>query len=343
MIIDFYHIDAFEVANYEPIWRKLREMGVAANLVAVRGNENAAEAEWFDFERFHTYCTERNMPYSTQVTPHATLGVTTQNANILRDYQYKVRLMYGPVVYPAAWALQPHSVQLFDAVLTHGKSYADRFSNWLPREQLPIIGYPRYDDLFAGKINRNQVRERWGIHNNLPVLVFLPTWENNTAFDQFFPALLQLADKYQIVLRPHHCTLRMEQNRMDLMRASGFLILDNAFDLSEVYIAADVILADVRSGGLFEACLCDVPTVGMVMDPAEISGWLAQNHVEKMVTLCSDPNQLENAIQDTLTSKTQTYHRNLWAEQHVACRNGNSAQSAAEALISLERLRKQSN
>src|SRR5437899_620226 len=105
MKIEFYHIDAFEIANYEAIWRKLFQKGIETSLVAVPGSENTAEPGWFDFERFKQYCEERSIPFSTKVDPAASLGVTTQNANILRDYRYRVRLMYGPVVYPKAWAL----------------------------------------------------------------------------------------------------------------------------------------------------------------------------------------------------------------------------------------------
>lgn len=335
MIIDFYHIDAFEAANYEPIWHKLREMGVEANMVAVPGKQNAAEAGWFDFERFCAYCAERKIAYTTHITPNATLAVTTQNASILQEYSCRVRLMYGPVIYPHAWALQPHSVKPFHAVLTHGKIYADRFSHWLPREQLPIIGYPRYDDYFSGKLQREIIRARWGVKQHLPVLAFMPTWGNNTGFDKFFPALMRLANQYQIVVRPHHCTIRLEPERMVLLQSSGVVILDNAFDLAEIYAGADVVIADVRSGGLFEACLCGVPAVGMVIDANEFPDWLTPNNINQMVQLCSEPATLESAIHEALASKTQSYFQYRWAEQHVAYRNGNAAQQAALALINI--------
>jgi glycosyltransferase involved in cell wall biosynthesis len=334
MKIEFYHIDAFEVANYEPIWRKLIAMGVEARMVAVHSNHNTAEPGWFDYDRFSDYCAEREIPFTTEVDPLADIGITTQNADILRDYSYRVRLMYGPVVYPAAWALQPHSVKHFDAVLTHGQTYTDYFSSWLPREQLPIIGYPRYDNFFAGKLQKEEIHERWGLTNKKPVLVFLPTWGNNTGFDTFFPALLALADRYHIVLRPHHCTLRFEFERMELMRNSGLLILNNAFDLDEIYAGADVVVADVRSGGLFEAFTCGVPAVGMILDATDLD-WLVQAGVDKMASLCSNPDDLASALEVAITSAAQVIKRQQWAERNVAYRDGDAAQQAAEALITL--------
>lgn len=335
MKIDFYHIDAFEVPNYEPIWRALRDMGVEANLVAVPNEKNVA-GKWFDFDRFQSYCSERGLPFATEREPNADLAVTTQNADILREYRCpRVRMMYGPTVYPKAWGLQPHSVKPFDAVLTHGKLYTDYYSTWLRKDQLPIVGYPRYDDFFAGKLSRKNIRQRWGVNDQKPVLVFLPTWADNTAFDTFFPALMDLTDRYQIILRPHHCTLRLEPQRMALLKASGLLILENAFDLAEAYAGADVVLSDVRSGGAFESCLCGVPTVGMVKDAAELSGWLAQHNIGQIISLCAQPQQLDVAIQVALTSQSRVQACKRWVEERVAYRDGSSGKQAAHAIVEL--------
>ena len=336
MKIEFYHIDAFEVPNYEPIWRKLKEMGVDARMVGVPGAKNTAASGWFDFDRFHHYCAERAINYTQEADPTANLALTTQNADILSDYRCpRVRLMYGPILYPAAWGLQAHSVKPFDAVLTHGKAYQYGFSQWLKPEKLPIAGYPRYDDFFAGKIDRKAIHAQWGVNDKKPVLIFLPTWGDNTAFDSFFPELLHLSDRYQIILRPHHCTLRMEPQRIKLLQESGLRILDHAFDLSEIYAGADVILSDVRSGAVFEAAMCNVPTVGMVLDPTELSGWLRHYGIEKIIQLCCEPRQLENSIDTALSSREQSTEREQWADDFVAFRDGQAATCAAEALIQL--------
>lgn len=335
MKIEFYHIDAFEVPNFEPIWRALREVGVEANLVGVPCERNVA-GKWFDFDRFKQYCDERSLEFTTEMDPNANLAVTTQNADILRQYHCpKTRIMYGPIMYPQAWGLQRHSIQPFDGVLTHSQFYTDFYSQWLRPDQLPVCGYPRYDDFFAGKLKRDAIRARWNIQSNKPVVIFSPTWGDNTGFEKFFPALLNLAHKYTIVLRPHHCTLRMEPQRMAMLQASGLLILENAFDLAEIFAAADVIIGDTRSGALFESCLCQVPTVGMVVNPAELSGWLQQNQVGRFVSLCSDPTQLEAAIDTALTSQSQAQERQRFAAERVAFRDGSAGKEAAAALIAL--------
>lgn len=338
MKIEFYHVDAFELPNYEPIWRKLREKGVEANLVAVPGDLNTAAAGWFDFEKFKTYCVERNIPYVTKIDPNADLAVTTQNAAILKEYACpRVRLMYGPMMYPLVWGFQAQSVTPFDAILTHGKSYQTYFSKWLRTEQLPIVGYARFDEFFSQQLQRETIRARWGVTDNRPVLVFLPTWGDNTAFEKFFPTLAKLTQDYHVLLRPHHCTLRFESERVSMMHSSRLPILENAFDLAEVFAAADVICADVRSSGLLEACMCNIPAIGMVKDPAEVSGWLAQCTLGQMVNLCSDPSELEMLISMAIHSKLQSINRLGWIDDQVAYRNGTAAEHSANALIELVR------
>lgn len=342
--IEFYHIDAFEVPNYEPIWRNLKAMGVDARMVGVPDPNNTAAKGWFDFDKFKAYCEERSILFTTEADPSADVAVTTQNIDILRNYNCpKVRIMYGPIVYPAAWGLQAHATKPFDAVLTHSQFYTDLYSSLLRPEQLPVVGYPRYDDFFAGKLQRQMIHQRWGVKNNKPVLVFLPTWGDNTAFEVFFPALLRLSDQYQIIIRPHHCTLRFEPLRMAQLKASGLLILDNAFDLAEVYAGADVILSDVRGGGLYEALLCGVPSVGMVIQAQEVTGWIAQNGVDKMMSVCSDANQLIFAIDDAMTSQTQALHRKSWINKRVEFRDGTAGKQAANALIKLANAHSKSN
>lgn len=334
MKINFYHIDAFEVPNYLPIWKALKNKGVDAHLVGVPGNRNTAEPGWFDFDRFKDYCNAQNLPFITEINTEADIAITTQNASILSDYHnLKIRLMYGPIIYPHAWGLQKISVMPFDYVLIHGSFYKNHFSKWLDSEKLPIIGYPRYDDFFSGKFSKSAIQKKWGMNDHRPVLVFLPTWGENSGFEKFFHAILKLNKIFNIIVKPHHCTLRLESERMQALKSSGLLILDNAFDLLEIYAGADLIVSDVRSGGLFEACLCDLPCVGLVMDDSD--HWLLDNKIENMISLCNQPEQIQTAIDKAMTSHLQSQHRLEWRHDHVAFCDGHAADKAAEILIQI--------
>lgn len=335
MKIDFYHIDAFETAVYEPIWRELVKLGVDARLVAVPGRANSAAAGWFDYETCKRNCADRDLPLFAEVDPDADMAITTQDANILRQYRMRTRVMYGPILYPKAWGLQPKSVLPFNHVLVHGEAYAERFSQWLPRNRLHVTGYPRYDDYFNGSVSRTEVRAGWNVSDGRPSIVFMPTWADNTSFDNIFPELVRLSKDYNIIVRPHHCTVRMEPHRMSLMRTSGMLVLDSNFDLLKCFAGADVIISDARSGAMFEALMCGVPTVGLVLDPSELTGWVGREGLDELVSLCWRSEDLEKSIMIALANGAGGPVRQDWRERHTANLDGGAAKVAAKTIIGI--------
>jgi len=165
--------------------------------------------------------------------------------------------------------------------------------------------------------------------------MFLPTWGDNTAFDNFFPALLKLSHQFQIVVRPHHCTIRFELRRMEQLHASGLPILVNAYDLPDAIFCADLVISDVRSGSMYESISAGIPTIGMLLNNDVDSSWLYEGGVDKIAPLCSDPSDLLKAIDLALNDQSFCQERSLWADNHVAWRDGSAADHAAEALIRL--------
>jgi hypothetical protein len=336
MKVDFYHIDAFEAENYFPIWRELVNRGVNARMVGVPGMQNAASKGWFNHNKFVEYCDREHIPFHADADFSADVGITTQNATILRDYDCKVRLMYGPILYPKAWGLQPHSVQPFDAVLVHGAAYQARFSQWLPHKNLPVIGYPRYDDFFLGRVNKALVLKKIGAIADRPLVLFLPTWANNTVFDKILPALESLSEFADVFIRPHHCTVRFEPQRMECLQAAkNVRIAPDRIELPDLLASADVVIADVRSGAFTESLLCDRPTIGTVLDVTSDADWLKATGLDRVADLNSDPASLAAQVRLALTQNHHADARKAWAEQHVAYRDGRGAQAAADAIIEL--------
>jgi len=341
MKIDFYHVDAFEVANYAPIWTELTKMGVDAKLVAVSGPQNTASKNWFDFDKFLSYCLELKIPFFESVTKDADLGITTQNSYILNEYSKKLRLMYGPTPFPHSWTMQEKSTIGFDSILVHGPFHSEYYSRWISKDKIKIIGYPRYDDYFLGKLNKKEIQTKWEVDLVKPVLMFLPTWGDNTAFDQFFPKLLRLKSNFNVIIRPHHCTLRMEPNRMKLIHESGFKIMEDAFDLPEAIAGADIVLADVRSGSFYESIMCGLPTLGMLVNQKEDLDFLYTLGIDKVANFISNPNDLLEKLEITYSSGNLKKHLNNWSDQYVSFRDGTASKKAADAIINLLDRKKQ--
>ena len=332
MKIEFYHIDAMEAPNYEPIWKALVELGVDASLVAVPQDRNTAGA-WFDFETLSQYYKERNVPFKTTIDA-SSVGITTQNKDILRDYRsLQLRLMYGPGVYPLAWGLSEKAARPFDAILVHGPRYVDMLSRWQPREHLLDIGYPKYDALFAGSLNLEEIRTSWHVSPSKPIVLYLPTWEQNSSLDKFIDAVGSLTSEYNVIVKPHHCTVRMEPNRMEALRRTGVSVSLNSYDLVDLFAIADVVLSDARSSSLCESLMTDRKTIGMVADPREMENWIKPTGLVAVSSFCTDPRQLQAHVARIMDQDEFAEARKAWSDQYVSSRDGSAGRKAARLLV----------
>jgi len=331
--LDFYHIDAFEAPNYEPIWRALLAGGVDARLVAVPGAGNTAARDWFDYERLVGYYAARRIRYEESSDLSAS-AVTTQNAEIIAPYSgKKIRLMYGPLMYPKAWGMSKVATEPFDVVLVHGEAYRKAFSHWKPVDRLPIVGYPRYDDFFSGKVSREKYQEAWGIDPKKKTIIYTPTWAENSTWEIFFNSITALSGAFNVLVKPHHCTLRMEPKRMQTLKESGLRLIDNAYDLSAVMAVGDVVLSDTRSSVLAEAFVTNRPTIGLIAHASDVEQWIQPGGLDKLTRLCASPIDLAGQVEGILGKDTFSDAREHWADSHVAYRDGSAAQKAAEAIM----------
>jgi len=333
MRIDFYHVDAFEVATYEPIWRALRSLGVDARLVGPPDGKNRAARGWFDHGAFVEACCGRRLPFETEADPGA-VGVTTQNTEIVAAYRHPhIRLMYGPVMYPSAWGLSQHAASRFDCILAHGPYYQRHLARWKREWQTPVVGYPRYDDYFAGKLDLAALRRKHGVDHAKPILLYLPTWAENSSFDQYFEIIAEAGNRFQVIVRPHHCTARFEPQRMERLRASGARLATGPFDLPELLAVADLVVADARSCSLLEAIMCGRRVLGLASVAAQDEEWMRATGLAALSPCCHSPERFGEAVERCLAQPEDNAPRAVWRDEHVAFRDGSAANRAAQAIL----------
>jgi tetratricopeptide (TPR) repeat protein len=332
MRVEFYHVDSFEAPNYEPIWRALRTLGVDAHLVAVPGPENAGSDGWFDYERLAAYYNRRDVQFNSSAD-FSSAAVTTQNDAILSSYRRPhFRLMYGPCIYPESWGLSEHAAAPFDFILVHGPAYVEYLSRWKRPDQLLVIGYPRFDDYFSSRIDRTFYEKLWDLRPQCPTAVYLPTWAENSSFDLFFSSIIELSERFNVIIKPHHC-MRMEPHREETIRRSGIKCVDSSYDLTALYAVADLVVADVRSCTLFESVMVDKPTIGLSANSGDLNGWLISRGVSEIAQICSDPRRLGQEVERALEKDESAEARRTWSDNHVAYRDGTAALHAAQAML----------
>jgi len=341
--VEFFLMDAMEVANFAPVCRSLRAKGVDARLIASPRDAHGADENWLDFENAVELLMEQGIPYSTRPDYDCELAVTTQRSLHLNDYRgLKVRLAYTVGLYESE-ELQETRARGFDAVLVQG-AYAKPFiARWLGDSKVSVVGFPKYDAFFLDPPDRVAVARSLGLSPTKKVAVYLPTWEARSSLDVFLEPLEDVARRcnVQILVKPHHCTPRFEPERYRRLKRSAHLrLLPTNFPSAELFAVSDLAVVDALSGVMGEAiltypekpliCLCpNRALLDSQMDPA----------FEKICPTLTRPGEL-SALACRLSLEGATEAEQLEAratarDRLFAFKDGTAADHAAEAMIGL--------
>ena len=149
MEIDFYHIDVFEVSVFLPIYRALESIGVNPRPILPNEQANTAAAGYLDVEECVKFYRKNKIKYYRDPNYHNPV-CTTQGSEFLSLYRnLRIRIPYGPGLYPFGWGLTRKSTLGFDHIIVHGGYYRNYLSHFFDIEKIHVGGYPRYDDYFS--------------------------------------------------------------------------------------------------------------------------------------------------------------------------------------------------
>ena len=352
--VDFYLYSSHEVAVWEPIWRTLRTRGVDAQFVLeppgihrAMGSVPDPKNAWLDDkdgdvvplmdDETHSslvaLLANQNLPAIDHSRLSADAVITTQGIGWLLQYHESLRIKteYGASAFVGVHGHGAINTGL-DAVLAHGAFSKSAISAHLERERIHRVGYPKWAPTLRGRLSRQTAREMLGIETHLPVVAWLPTWAHNSGIDVYSAALANLANEHLVVAKPHHNSVRFEAKRL--------AEIDNRIDVREdlhtlvpLLLAADVVVADGRSGALAETFLADRPVVGL------LPGIDAQEHgvmagLNEAVTWCEQPEDLALAVQSAL-EVDRSEARSVWRRWLFDDMGGHDDEAAAEVIIDL--------
>jgi len=159
----------------------------------------------------------------------------------------------------------------WDALLAQNDYAAEIFRRaYAFRGPVWVEGYPRDDVLVTG--DRDAIRQRIGLDPSQRAVLYAPTWRDDADdlvdyldLPSVAPALDSLSGMQHVVLvRGHSRTLRGGADR----RAPGLIDVTTYPDMSELLLAADVIVTDYSSI-MFDAITTDMPLVLFTPDLAK--------------------------------------------------------------------------
>ena len=125
----------------------------------------------------------------------------------------------------------------------------------IEKERLIETGYPRNDILInADEQKKQEIRARLGIPEGKKVLLYAPTWRDNSfvaagyTFElkaDFHKWKAELGDEYVLLFKPHYLIINKFSDTEEL---NGFLYnVDASSEISDLYLIADVLVTDYSS------------------------------------------------------------------------------------------------
>ena len=151
--------------------------------------------------------------------------------------------MYGADI-SDGWSLQGWN-DIYDVFLCHGindeQELEKRFNG-----KTVIMGYPRYDRFFSEEIDLGPITQEFDLDGSKRTMLWMPTLGGKySSIPLFAQPLSALADKYNLIVRPHPLSFVKEQDYIKLLEDLDYNIDKNALrDMNELFSVADVVLAD---------------------------------------------------------------------------------------------------
>ena len=121
--IDFYHIDAFEVCIFLPIYKALEDVGIKARPIIPSDLISTQVAGYLDIKQCKNFYKIHKIKYYSEPN-YKNPVCSTQGTEFLSLYSGpRIRIPYGPGIYPYGWGLTRKSTIGFDLILVHGEFY----------------------------------------------------------------------------------------------------------------------------------------------------------------------------------------------------------------------------
>ena len=254
--VEFYLMDSFEIYQYLPIYYELNKKGYDAKFVCEPCEYNMAK-NWFDFENSKKLLDELDLKYTQKVNQYAKFAITTQRAYYLSKYlNFKISLQYGVGLNKTNFCSTKRATEGFDARFIYGKYTENKIKNYINENNIYKIGSPKHDFYFKNPPLKEQIKNQLSINTNKKILVYFPTWDEDSSIIPFYDELKKLKEKYFVVTKAHHCTFRRLEKIQDLQALYEIsdIVLGGNYSFSNAAAIADIAIIDAKSGAT-----CEVP------------------------------------------------------------------------------------
>lgn len=208
------------------------------------------------------------------------------------------------------------------------------------KERLLESGYPRTDVLVHVKEDEvNQLKKSLGIPLDKKVILYAPTWRDNSFVAKGYTFTLQvdfalwkdrLQEEYVIIFKPHYLIV----NQFDISQYKGFVYEAKAeYDISQLYIMSDILITDYSSA-FFDYAIMSRPIYFYMFDLGEYAQELRGFYFNIYTTLPGDIVDNETDLLTCICDGKFDYVRlKSFNEQFNAWNDGTCSKKVIETLL----------
>lgn len=271
---------------------KLIELGYSVDIICpLYENDNTGFNDVFEDtitklkEKYNVFNYVPDYEYKILLEPYPFVDI---------KHKYRIKYHYSLLSAKPSVVYLPDNYIVYDAILCTSEFDASYLSAYAKTH---IVG------------NLKDLNFKRKKHDGKPNLLYLPTYGKGSSIDNFPDNLGELKDKYNIIVKIHHGTkfLKNEKQRIQKIKECCNELYDSDKPLYELMEIADVVLTDM-SGSLYDALYLGIPVaiftedinIYKIGDFNTIQHQLAK---EKIVPYTNDPNKIESIINEAVSSK----------------------------------------
>lgn len=300
--VEFYLVDAFEIAHFKPLYELFRIHKINAVFVAENNLNNTAH-DWFDYEEAIKILQEHDLEYRNECNVNAHLVFTTQYASTLKKYKnaVKINMTYGLALYRDAYDFSKEAMCGFDYKLVHGALMREECAakGYIDKEHIRIMGYPKHYEAIKRHMDRDKIIAELGIKTDKPIIGYFPTWDENSSIMLFGDRIKELKKNFYIVTKAHHCTYRLPSKRHELEKLYDIsdIVLEGNFDFEKSAMIGNINLCDAKSGAALETCLLNDKAKAVFLSMHEEDEHYFMEELYEIAYVVSRPEQLNEVIE----------------------------------------------
>ena len=223
--------------------------------------------------------------------------------------KYNIRYRYGPLCPKPNKVITPAQMIRYDCIICSGP-YEARMLNGFANTE--IVADLKYMDF---------KRKRTSDKKGKKILLYLPTYGDESSIDLIIDELKKLRKDYYIIAKLHHGTsfLKNESERPSKLTEAVDKICDLHTELKELLEIADVVLSD-NSASMFEAMLNNIPIALFSKDinqnkMGELNTVQYDLNKEKILPYTNNAKRIGRILKEALSEKIQTRQKN-WAKEN---------------------------